>query len=99
MQVLKLTTERREALLRSKRLRREPDDQHGAAAVLGTAGATDAVHGHDPVAQVQQAVAALQQERRVGSPSHLKALRQLRRSLSTGAIAFQDCKHVFRRST
>lgn len=82
MQVLALTKERREALLRSKRLRREPE-QSGAEAP-GTGGVADTALVQDPVAQVQQAVATLQQERRVGSPAHREALRQLRRYLSTG---------------
>lgn len=80
-QVSTLTKDRREALLRSKRLRREPEPVDASSA----AAAADAAPAQDPAAQVQHAVAALQQQRRVGSPAHLEALRQLRRLLSTGA--------------
>jgi hypothetical protein len=75
-----LTKDRREALLRSKRLRREPEPVDASSAAAAAAAAPP----QTPAAQVQHAVAALQQERRVGSPAHLGALRQLRRLLSTG---------------
>jgi hypothetical protein len=85
LQVSILTRDRREALLRNKRLRRDPE-QAGAAAEDPDAAAS-ITPATDPAAQVQQAVAALQQERRVGSQAHLQALRRLRRLLSTGEMA------------
>ena len=72
-----MAKERRDALLRNKRLRREPLAANGSANIAELSEAPSE-------AAVQQVVEQLQQERSIGSVTHLQTLQQLRQVLSTG---------------
>jgi len=93
--VLAVTKERRDALLRSKRLRREPLDSASAGAVADATalvdGASQAVSGPQLLAEVQHSVVALQQEKVIGSQPYLDVLRRLRKLLSTGKGRCESC--------